>query len=66
MMAQSLDQQIKDAMGKKVVGRTTEIYKGSVGRAKLIRWTGESSCTAGLGLIRCTARGRMQSFTNSR
>jgi hypothetical protein len=27
-MAKSIDQQIKDAMAKKVVGRTTEIYKG--------------------------------------
>jgi hypothetical protein len=26
-MAKSIDQQIKDAMAKKVVGRTTEIYK---------------------------------------
>jgi hypothetical protein len=30
MMAKSIDQQIKDAMAKKVVGRTTEIYKGVV------------------------------------
>jgi hypothetical protein len=29
-MARSVDQQIKDAMAKKVVGRTTEIYKGVV------------------------------------
>jgi hypothetical protein len=30
MMAKSVDQQIKDAMAKKVVGRTTEIYKAVV------------------------------------
>jgi hypothetical protein len=66
MMGQSLDQQITDAMANKVVGRTTEIYQGSVGRATLIRWTGESSCTAGLGLLRWTARGRLPSFTTSR
>ena len=30
MMAKSIDQQIKDAMAKKVVGRTTEIYKAVV------------------------------------
>jgi hypothetical protein len=29
-MARSVDQQIKDAMAKKVVGRTTEIYKAVV------------------------------------
>jgi hypothetical protein len=29
-MAKSIDQQIKDAMAKKVVGRTTEIYKAVV------------------------------------
>jgi hypothetical protein len=29
-MAKSIDQQIKDAMAKKVVGRTTEIYQGVV------------------------------------
>jgi hypothetical protein len=66
MMGQSLDQQITDAMANKVVGRTTEIDQGSVGRATLIRWTGESSCTAGLGLLRWTARGRLPSFTTRR
>jgi hypothetical protein len=30
MMAKSIDQQIKAAMAKKVVGQTTEIYKGVV------------------------------------
>jgi hypothetical protein len=30
MMAKSIDQQIKDATAKKVVGRTTEIYKAVV------------------------------------
>jgi hypothetical protein len=29
-MAKSIDQQIKDTMAKKVVGRTTEIYKAVV------------------------------------
>lgn len=29
-MAKSVDRQIKDAMAKKVVGQTTEIYKGVV------------------------------------
>jgi hypothetical protein len=29
-MAKSIDQQIKDAMARKVVGRTTEIYKAVV------------------------------------
>jgi hypothetical protein len=29
-MAKSIDQQIKDAMARKVVGRTTELYKGVV------------------------------------
>jgi hypothetical protein len=29
-MAKSVDQQIKDAMAKKVVGQTTEIYKAIV------------------------------------
>jgi hypothetical protein len=29
-MAKSIDQQIKDALAKKVIGQTTEIYKAVV------------------------------------
>ena len=45
-MAKSIDQQIKDAMAKKVVGRTTEIYKAVV--LELYRRSTANSLQVGL------------------